>query len=159
MLRGAGFAQVVMPMQPVIKTLKIQHFRSILAEEIEFDNPTFLVGMNGAGKSNLVDAIRFLAETASSPLRAVLGSRGGIVPVHTHLPGISPPTPTGFAVEFGSLGDSMTGGRYAFALTPLPANQYRVTREQCLTVGADGTISWFERDEQGFRSNVDGMGG
>jgi AAA15 family ATPase/GTPase len=49
-----------MAMEPVLRTLIIQGFRSFRSEVVEFDNPTFLVGGNGSGKSNLLDALDFL---------------------------------------------------------------------------------------------------
>jgi AAA15 family ATPase/GTPase len=49
-------------MEPVIRRLIVQGFRSIRSEVVEFDNPTFLVGRNGSGKSNLVEEFAFLSE-------------------------------------------------------------------------------------------------
>lgn len=53
--------------------LTLSNFRSVAEQSVELDNPTYLVGQNGAGKSNVVDAISFIAEAMSSPLSAVLG--------------------------------------------------------------------------------------
>ena len=44
----------------------LRRFRSIPDETVEFDNPTILVGKNGSGKSNLVDAFAFLCEFGGS---------------------------------------------------------------------------------------------
>jgi predicted ATP-dependent endonuclease of OLD family len=49
-------------MGPVIRQLIIQGFRSFRSETVDFENPTFLVGHNGSGKSNLLDALDFLNE-------------------------------------------------------------------------------------------------
>ena len=62
-------------MEPVIRRLIIEGFRSIRSEVVEFDNPTFLVGRNGSGKSNLVDALAFLGEAMTNPFRRSF--RGG----------------------------------------------------------------------------------
>lgn len=40
-------------MEPVIRSLTLKGFRSIAAERIEFDNPTFLVGRKQGGSSRL----------------------------------------------------------------------------------------------------------
>ena len=52
---------------PILRRLVLQRFRSLAREQVEFGNPTFLVGQNGSGKSNFADAIAFLAEAMASP--------------------------------------------------------------------------------------------
>ena len=47
-------------------------FRSVYWQEVDLDNPTFVVGQNGSGKSNFADAFAFLSEAMSSPLQAVI---------------------------------------------------------------------------------------
>jgi predicted ATPase len=72
MLRSGGLVELP------VRALILKRFRSVTAERIDFDNPTFLVGRNGAGKSNIVDAFAFLADAMSSPLQAVFDRKGGI---------------------------------------------------------------------------------
>jgi recombinational DNA repair ATPase RecF len=43
-------------MSIVIQKLILKRFRSIVAETVQFDNPTFLVRRNGSGKSNRANA-------------------------------------------------------------------------------------------------------
>ena len=47
---------------PMLRNLSLKRFRSVSSAVLEFDNPTFLVGQNGAGKSNIVDAFSFLSD-------------------------------------------------------------------------------------------------
>ncbi len=68
-------------MDPIVQRLIVMRFRSIVSEVVDFDNPTFFVGRNGAGKSNLADAFAFLAEAMSAPLSSVFDRRGGIAVV------------------------------------------------------------------------------
>ena len=46
--------------KPFLRELKLKRFRSFPAEIVSFDNPTFLVGQNGSGKSNVADAVRWV---------------------------------------------------------------------------------------------------
>jgi predicted ATPase len=64
-------------MDPVIKTITIQRFRSIPGQVVNLSNPTFVVGWNGSGKSNFVDAFAFLSDSMESPLHAAIDKRGG----------------------------------------------------------------------------------
>ena len=51
-----------------LRRLTLQRFRSVRGATVEFDNPTFLVGQNGAGKSNIVAvAIHFRVHRQSTP--------------------------------------------------------------------------------------------
>ena len=62
---------------PMLSKVDLRQFRSFRSAKVDFDNPTFLVGQNGAGKSNFTDALSFLAEAMTSPLQTVFDRRGG----------------------------------------------------------------------------------
>lgn len=63
---------------PMLERLYLRGFRSFPAAVVEFDNPTFLVGQNGAGKSNLVDAFAFLSDAMNSRLSTVFNQTLGL---------------------------------------------------------------------------------
>jgi predicted ATPase len=140
--------------EAIIRALTLKRFRSIPAERVEFQNPTFLVGRNGSGKSNLVDAFSFLSEAMTSPLQAVFDKRGGISIVRNRTSVRSAPPDLGLAVEFGKINGEIERGRYAFQIKALPNYGFRVVKEQCIVAAASGEISRFDRSREGFRSNV-----
>src|SRR5688572_486175 len=119
------------PVNLAVRRLILKRFRSIPTEHLDFDNPTFLVGRNGSGKSNLVDAFAFLAEAMASPLQAVFDKRGGIAAVRNKTSGTSYPPNLGFAVEFGAVNGGQTPGRYAFEIKAVRNYGFEVVREQC----------------------------
>ena len=90
-------------MDPMLQTLILKRFRSMPSERVDFDNPTFLVGRNGSGKSNLVDALDFLAEAMTAPLQAVFDKRRGISVVRNRTAGRSYPPNLGLGVVLGRL--------------------------------------------------------
>jgi predicted ATPase len=55
----------------MIKRIKIRDFKSIKEVELELDPVTVLVGRSGTGKSNLVQAIRFLRNYLLNPQEAI----------------------------------------------------------------------------------------
>jgi len=67
----------------MIKWIKIRDFKSIREIELELDPVTVLVGRSGTGKSNLVQAIRFLRNYLLNPVEAIQYEFGWdrIVPV------------------------------------------------------------------------------
>ena len=144
-------------MTPIIRTLILKRFRSIPTERIDLDNPTFLVGRNGSGKSNVADAFAFLSEAMASPLQAVFDKRGGIAAVRNRTSGQSYPPNLGMGAIFGPLNGELAGGRYAFEVRALPNYGYEVVREQCLVRTAGKARHWFDRVKNKFSSNVEGL--
>lgn len=143
-------------MDLAIRRLILKRFRSVPAERIDFDNPTFLVGRNGSGKSNLVDAFAFLAEAMASPLQAVFDKRGGIASVRNRTSGQSYPPNLGFGVELGPVNGDLSAGRYAFEIKALQNYGFEVIREQCWVQARSGRF-WFDRKKAAFDSNVAGL--
>ena len=132
-------------MEAVVRSLILKGFRSLSDVRIEFDNPTFLVGRNGAGKSNIGDALAFISEAMSSPLRDVIDRRGGITSVRTQSPDGGRPRKLGFGVVLRlaewlqyveNLSVEIAGYwasvRYAFEVSPLRNYDFEVSREQCV---------------------------
>jgi len=137
-----------MQKEPVIRSLSLQGFRSIARERIEFDNPTFLVGRNGSGKSNVVDAFALLGESMTSTLSSAVARRGGIATVFHRTPSSRRPLDFGLAVDFGPLDTKVDGGRFAFLAQAQPNLGFAVTRESCSVRG----VSPASFDRQGGMS-------
>ncbi|MGD1277529.1 MAG: AAA family ATPase [Tepidisphaeraceae bacterium] len=142
----------------MIKSMVLKRFRSLPADSVDFDNPTFLVGRNGSGKSNFVDAFAFLAEAMASPLQAVFDRRGGISVVRNRTSGPSYPPNLGLGVVFGPLNGDIKRGRYAFEIRALPNYGFEVVHEQCLVETSKPDRLWFDRSKGNFNSNVSGLG-
>jgi predicted ATPase len=139
-------------LEPILRSLILKRFRSIPAETVSFDNPTFLVGQNGSGKSNFVDAFAFLAEAMASPLQGVFDRRGGISPVRNRSSRQSYPPNLGLVVTLGAINGDTLSARYAFEIRALKNYGFEVVREQCVVNRKNGDREWFERLGDTFRS-------
>lgn len=62
----------------MFKRLEIQHFKSIERAEINLGMVNIFVGNNGSGKSNIIDAVRFLKDAANNGLDRAVSDRHGI---------------------------------------------------------------------------------
>ncbi len=150
-------------MEPVIRRLIVEGFRSIRSEVVAFDNPTFLVGRNGSGKSNLVDALAFLSDSMTNPLPGVFSRRGGGRVVSYGAKRLSRPgtfLTMGIGVVLGAVDDEITTARYALEIAPTGYDRstYRVEREQCVIEGHGSRRDWFERIRgEPFRTNASGL--
>lgn len=134
--------------------MTLKRFRNYPEETIDFDNPTFLVGRNGAGKSNLVDALPLLREAMAEPLTSVLDRRGGIQAVRNRPPRSGRAPNMGIGIHFADPNGAGGCARYAFELKAVKDFSFEVTREQCVVDLRDGTRHWFDRQGETFRSSV-----
>lgn len=155
-------------MGPVVRSLILKGFRSVRSGQIAFDNPTFLVGRNGSGKSNIADAFAFLSEAMGSQLKEVMDRRGGIENVFTKGSESTLDTNLGIAIELSLSEATATGfiprqtsnpvsARYGFKVRALSDYQLEIVREQCVVTFADGTRQWFNRQQNAFKSNLESL--
>lgn len=138
---------------PMLHRLSLLRFRSLPAAELEFDNPTFLVGQNGAGKSNVVDAFAFLAEAMVSPLTSVLDRRAGLATVSYRIAQRGRRADLGLRVELNNLDEETSRAVYAFQLRGLQDYDFKVLHEQCVITRCNGRRNWFDRSEGIWRSS------
>jgi predicted ATPase len=157
-----------------LKSIVLKRFHSVFSQRLELSNPTFLVGCNGSGKSNLVDAFAFLSEITEFPLQTVIDRRGGIHSLITRRPGekLRPRTgrwflvsdqgevvPTfGMRVDFEDMAAIQPGhparGHFAFEAQMLTRYSYKIVREQCSVYATDDR-QWYERRGDSFETNID----
>lgn len=64
--------------RPFVRRVALRNYKSIAACDLELGALTFLVGANGSGKSNFLDALRLVADGVASPLDHAIRERGGI---------------------------------------------------------------------------------
>jgi predicted ATPase len=141
--------------QPISKVI-IKRFRSFPSATLDMENPLFLVGRNGSGKSNLADVFGFVADAMTSPLQAVFDRKGGIAAVRNRSSVKSAPPNMGLAFEFGA-SNGIDGGRFAFEIKALPNYGFQIVREQCLVRSKAGSRWWFDRGAAKWSSNADGL--
>lgn len=70
----------------MLKRLRIGHFKSIEEADIDLQDFTIFVGLNGSGKSNLIDSLRFLRDCAATGLDHAINLRGGPALVRQYSP-------------------------------------------------------------------------
>ena len=144
---------------PISKII-IKRFRSFPSAVFEMDNPVFVVGRNGSGKSNLANIFDFVAKAMSSPLQAVFDGVGGISAVRNRSSVKSAPPNMGLAFEFGAF-NGVEGGRFAFEVRALPNYGFRIVHEQCVVRTKNGARWWFDRGdtskENAWNSNAAGL--
>ena len=66
---------------PFLRRVRIRNYKSIAFCDVALEPLTVLVGRNGSGKSNFLDALRFVRDILKTNLDAALEDRGGWVGV------------------------------------------------------------------------------
>ena len=105
----------------------LKNYKSIATCDVQLGPLTFLVGRNGSGKSNFLDALRFVADALNYSLDHAIRDRGGINDVRRR----SRDHPNHFSVRFEfSLPGDITG-HYAFQIRKRSPGGYEVQTEEC----------------------------
>ncbi len=105
----------------------LKNYKSIAACDVRLQPLTFLVGRNGAGKSNFLDALRFVADALNTSLGHAIRDRGGINDVCRRSRGH--PNHFSIRLEF-ALSEGFTG-HYAFQIKKRSPGGYEVRTEEC----------------------------
>lgn len=121
-------------------------FRSFyFQEKVDFDNPTFVVGRNGSGKSNFADAFAFLSEAMRSSLQAVIEQRGGFPAVSHRGSARGRPTNVTLSVDLENPDSATATARYYVDLSPRRGYDFNVATESCVVNRRDGSQDSFSR--------------
>lgn len=119
-----------------ITRVALENYKSIARCDVSLGALTFLVGANGSGKSNFLDALRFVADSLRNALDHAIRERGGISELRLHTSGH--PAPIGIRLEFTL--PTGQNGIYAFRIVGHSTSGYVVQREFCRIDSPDGLL-------------------
>lgn len=114
-----------------IRRVVLRNYKSIGNCDVHLRALTYLVGQNGAGKSNFLDALHFVRDALAGSLDNAINERGGLNEVRRRSSGH--PTHFGIRLEF-RLKDGRDGW-YAFDIGAMASGGYEVQHEECVIVG------------------------
>lgn len=120
-------------MPAFIRQVTIRNYKSIAHCRVKLGALTFLLGLNGAGKSNFLDALRFVAEALRTSLDHALRDRGGIGEVRRKSGG----HPTHFSLRLDFVLPTGETGHYAFSIGSKTDRGYEVQDEECAIHATD----------------------
>jgi predicted ATPase len=115
-----------------ITRVRLRHYRSIAACDVQLGRMALLVGANGAGKSSFLDSLRLVADSLQTTLDHALRDRGGISEVRRRATGH--PTHLSVYLDFVHPGGT---GSYGFRVAAVKGKDFRISHEQCEVNGFD----------------------
>ncbi|HRT29364.1 MAG TPA: AAA family ATPase [Kiritimatiellia bacterium] len=111
----------------LISRVVLRNYKSIARCSVDLRPLVFLVGQNGAGKSNFLDALRLVTESLNTSLDHALRDRGGINEVRRRSSG----HPTHFGIRLDLELPDGASAAYAFQVGAKPRGGFEVQREEC----------------------------
>jgi predicted ATPase len=112
---------------PFLRKITIRNYKSIAACCVDLQGLMFLVGQNGAGKSNFLDAIRFVADALRISLDYALRQRGTIKEVRRRSGG----HPNHFSIRLDFQLPTGELGHFSFRVGAEQAGGFKVQSEEC----------------------------
>ena len=117
----------------------LRNYKSIGTCDVRLAALTYLVGRNGSGKSNFLDALHLVRDALTGSLDNALNERGGLPEVRRRSGGH--PNHFGIRLEFRLRNGQL--GHYAFNVGALSGRDYEVQAEEC-SVGGIGKGPFFK---------------
>lgn len=117
---------------PFIRRVVIKNYKSISSCDVRLGQLMFLVGRNGSGKSNFLNAFSFAGDALRTSLDHALRERGTIKEVRRRSGG----HPNHFSLRFEFNLPSNQAGFYEFKIGAKPNGGYEVQNEECLVHAA-----------------------
>jgi len=114
-----------------IKRVVLRNYKSIGNCDVPLQPLTYLVGQNGAGKSNFLDALHFVRDALAGSLDNAINERGGLNEVRRRSSG----HPNHFGIRLEFLLRDGRHGWYAFKIGAMPGRGYEIQHEECVIEG------------------------
>jgi len=129
----------------LVNRVVLKNYKSIAACSVPLGSLVFLVGQNGSGKSNFLDALRFVSDALHTSLDHSLRERSGISEVRRRSGG----HPNHFAIRLNFELPSGRMGHYSFQIGAKESGGFEVQTEECRLVDAGRLDEQFYVVEKG----------
>jgi predicted ATPase len=122
----------------MLTKVTISNFKSIASCEVHLGPLTFLVGLNGAGKSNFIDALRFCRDALRISLDQAFAARNSNL--HRLSYAGEGTRSGGFALRFDLSLPGNATAHYSFSIGPQSPRGFAVLREECFVRDVAGKV-------------------
>ncbi|RMH21960.1 MAG: chromosome segregation protein SMC [Acidobacteria bacterium] len=141
---------------PTLRRLRVRNYKSIGAGDVELRPLSVVVGRNGAGKSNLLDALAFVADAVRGSLAEAIAARGGLEAVRRRSTG----HPRIIRFELDLRLPTWQLASYGFAVESRGDGGFAIRDETAVIQDDDGgrLQAYFARDDAAItRTSIDAL--
>ena len=130
-----------------LTSVRYRNFMSFADEEVELGDLVVLVGLNGSGKSNFIEGLRFLRDALTIGLDAAITNRGGIGQIRRKLPHTGRRRDVKIGIEA-----VVDGSRFSYevAISASARGDWRLGSETCRIESGTGEVGGFRQEGEGF---------
>jgi len=125
---------------PFLRRVFIRNYKSIGKTDVPLQHLTVLVGRNGSGKSNFLDALRFVADGLQNSLDHAIKSRGGIDSVRRRSTG----HPRNFSISMEVILPDWRLAKYGFEVAARQGGGFAVRRETLRVRSGSSESAFYE---------------
>lgn len=136
-----------------VRQAQVRNYKSIGQATVDLGSLTILVGANGAGKSNFLDALAFVGECLTDSVELAFKNRGGLASVRRRSGGH--PTHIGLRLIV-DLGPNKVAD-YSFEIAAQKGEHFSVAHERCHISDLMGSSHTFEVERGEFKTAIDGI--
>ncbi len=140
---------------PFLERVRIRNYKSIGKCDVVLKSLSVLVGQNGSGKSNFLDALRFVVDGLATSLDHAIKARGGMDGVRRRSTG----HPNNFAIQLELNLPGWQVATYGFEVAGRKQGGFVVKQEQLRILRADGSeaASYDLQEGQRISASLDNM--
>ncbi len=140
---------------PLLTRLRVRNYKSIALADVQLRALTILVGRNGSGKSNFLDALHLMSDGLQDSLSLAVTKRGGINEIRRR--GIGEQDKISFRLEIAFPDRSLA--IYVLEISSDPWAGGGIRREDLAILSESGsTLAYYEvRDGEVIRSSFENM--
>jgi predicted ATPase len=136
-----------------VREVQIRNYKSIGQATVPMGDLTILVGANGAGKSNFLDAMAFVSDCLADSVELAFKSRGGLGAVRRRSGG----HPTHIGIRLIADLDPNTVADYSFEIAAEKGEQFSIARERCHVEEFMGQSHTFDVERGEFKTPIEGI--
>ena len=129
---------------PLLRRVAIENFKSIAKCRVDLAPLTVIVGRNGSGKSNFLDALKFVVDALQTSLDHAIRSRGGIDDVRRRSTG----HPRNFGIRLELLLPNLHRADFTFEIAARSGGSFAVKNEEINVIAPNGSVTANYRREE-----------
>jgi predicted ATPase len=136
-----------------ITNVFVRNYKSLAEAAVDLPRFCVLVGPNGVGKSNFIDALAFVKDSLSESMDLAFKKRGGQAAVRRRSGGH--PTHLGIRLQMTLPGQAKAA--YAFEVAAKASGRFEISREKCLVEPLFEEPQSFEVHAGKFKTEIPGI--